>query len=649
MNPASTFDRKGKGQISFAEYYKERYNREVRDMDQPLLVQKKIEKDSEGKEVEKPPAYYIPELMLPTGMTDNMRADRRLMTDLAGMFHADARTKMNELQKTVTDHISNLEDLKEWNIKVDSNPAEFDANRVKNPELRFADGKTLQPQRNRDWNRDLRGYSFLNMKELNDWTAIVPHSCRDDFDKFERELSKYYNRIRVGYKPPRIENWGNSINEIQDSIKNSTLVFAVAATDSIYEQVKKFSVDHHVPTQCIKTQTLRRPTLTPIISMITLQMQGKIGGIPWCIDLDKNFDDAMTVGIDVISSGKEREILAVVNSVDKEMTVYKKSSVVEKKGLHLAGIHIGEYIEDSLESYKDKNGSYPKKVIIYRGSANSGDLKNLKSGELEQIKQKLNDIDSSIQFIYIAVNNKHDMKFFIKEGSNYEGPNPGTVIFNGLTKSDLFQFYLVSHVPKKGLVRPSLYFVLDNTLDVKQDAIYNLTYQLSHLYFNGTNSVCFPSPLYQANKFCKMLNDCGIVEGARRKPQMSGGFGGPRGNRGNMRGRGGDRRGDDRRDDRRDYRRDDRRDDRRDYHRDDRRDDYRRDERRDYRRDDRRDDYRRDERRDDYRRDDYRRDERRDDYRRDERRDDYRRDERRDYRRDDRRDDYRRDERRDYH
>ncbi|ELP84959.1 hypothetical protein EIN_309720, partial [Entamoeba invadens IP1] len=418
-----------------------------------------------------------------------------------------------------------------------------------------------------------------------------------------------------------------------------------------------------IPTQCIKPNTLRRPTLTPVITMITLQMQGKMGGVPWKVDVDPIFADGMTVGIDVISAGKDREIVGIVSSVDKEFTVYKKNSVVEKKGLHLSGIHIDEFMRDAFEEYKKMNGAYPKKLVVYRGTVNSGDLKNLKNGEIAVIKKTVEAVAPTTEFVYITVNNKHDMKFFAKDQNDFMGPLPGTVISEGVIKNDLFQFYLVSHVPKKGMVKPSLYFVLENSFaNINQSALFNFTYQLAHLYFNGTNSVCFPTSLYQANKFCKMLNECGYVEGTRKK-QQQGGSGRGRGYQGtSLRGRGSDRR-DFREDNRRvDYRDDrrgaDRRDDRRDdYRRDDRHDDYRRDadiyrDRRDDYRDDR--DSRRDERRDDrgYRRDDkddYRRDDR--DYRRDdrqsERRDDYRRDSRYDDRRDSRdsgrRDDYRRD------
>ncbi|EDR22290.1 hypothetical protein, conserved [Entamoeba dispar SAW760] len=588
-NPSFSFTRKDGSSVSIAEYYKQRYQIEIRDMDQPLLVQKKIEKDSEGKEVEKQPCYFVPELMRLTGMSDDMRADNQFMRKLADLFSADPQKKMDSLKSIVDGNIQNIPDLKQWKINVEREPACFSSYVLHNPQI-ISKNRNIDVPSNRDWRTDIKNFVFYDLKPLDRWTAIVPSQCMSEFNSFEHQLSNFYDRMKISYRQPNVINLsGTNIDQYKPDLKNSSMVLAVSVTDSIYEQIKKFCVDENVPTQCIKPNTLRRQSLTPIIQMITLQMQSKMGGIPWKTEIDSGFSDGMTVGIDVISAGKDREIVAIVSSVDKSFTVYKKSSVVEKKGLHTAGIHIGEFMKKALESYTEYNGSHPKKVIIYRGSANTGDLKNIQQGELVEVKKAIAEYDQTIQFIYITVNNKHDMKFFSKDGNNFINPLPGTVITQGVTKTDLFQFYLVSHVPRKGLVKPSMYFVLENTIEnLSQLSLYNLTYELAHLYFNGANSVCFPTPLYQANKFCKMLNDCGYVEGTRKSSRGgNGGF--QRGGRGfgggNGRGRGAERREDRRRDDRdrHDYdRRDDR--DRRDYY--DRRDDR---DRRDYydRRDDR--------------------------------------------------------------
>jgi len=48
----------------------------------------------------------IPELCQLTGLTDAMRADFRLMKDLAGILHTNAEAKIKEI-KNLMDHFKN--------------------------------------------------------------------------------------------------------------------------------------------------------------------------------------------------------------------------------------------------------------------------------------------------------------------------------------------------------------------------------------------------------------------------------------------------------------------------------------------------------------------------------------------------------------
>lgn len=73
-SPATTFDKQGE-QVSYADYYKTRYNENITDPNQPLLINKDRKT---GNEV-----ALIPELCQLTGLTDAMRSDFRLMKDLA--------------------------------------------------------------------------------------------------------------------------------------------------------------------------------------------------------------------------------------------------------------------------------------------------------------------------------------------------------------------------------------------------------------------------------------------------------------------------------------------------------------------------------------------------------------------------------------
>ena len=74
--------------MSYKEYYKTRYNEDVKDANQPLLINKDRRTGAE--------IALIPELCQVTGLTDQMRADFRLMKDLAEIVHTNADRKVNE-------------------------------------------------------------------------------------------------------------------------------------------------------------------------------------------------------------------------------------------------------------------------------------------------------------------------------------------------------------------------------------------------------------------------------------------------------------------------------------------------------------------------------------------------------------------------
>lgn len=69
-NPKSTFDTRD-GPVSFAEYYKKKYNIVIKDLNQPLLISKAKARDIRGGQSDY--VALIPELCRCTGLTDQMR------------------------------------------------------------------------------------------------------------------------------------------------------------------------------------------------------------------------------------------------------------------------------------------------------------------------------------------------------------------------------------------------------------------------------------------------------------------------------------------------------------------------------------------------------------------------------------------------
>jgi aubergine len=119
QSPMTCFDKQGT-QTSYTEYYKTKYNQEIKNPNQPLLINKDRRT---GLEV-----ALVPELCQLTGLTDAMRADFRLMQDLAKIVHTNAEAKIKEI-KNLMHHFKTNEKCKEkqaaWHLKFNENPQEL--------------------------------------------------------------------------------------------------------------------------------------------------------------------------------------------------------------------------------------------------------------------------------------------------------------------------------------------------------------------------------------------------------------------------------------------------------------------------------------------------------------------------------------------
>lgn len=101
LTPNSTFIRKGRT-LSLAEYCKETYLVEVRDMTQPLLVIRPTPRELRDPKFPKDPSckiYLIPETCQMTGLTQGMRANFGLMKDLATHLHTGPVERVDALNK----------------------------------------------------------------------------------------------------------------------------------------------------------------------------------------------------------------------------------------------------------------------------------------------------------------------------------------------------------------------------------------------------------------------------------------------------------------------------------------------------------------------------------------------------------------------
>lgn len=77
---------------------------------------------------------------------------------------------------------------------------------------------------------------------------------------------------------------------------------------------------------------------------------------------------------------------------------------------------------------------------------------------------------------------------------HYENAPAGTVIDHSITRTGLFDFYLVSQNMRHGTATPSHYVVIENECELTPDILQQLSYKLTYQYFNWPGSIRVPAP-----------------------------------------------------------------------------------------------------------------------------------------------------------
>jgi aubergine-like protein len=94
MNAKSTFTNEKQEVCSFAEYYKKRYNLDIKNPDAPLLEASIREKNKGSKEAVTRIIQLIPELCQMTGLTDELRNNFHAMKAIATTTKPNGNTRI---------------------------------------------------------------------------------------------------------------------------------------------------------------------------------------------------------------------------------------------------------------------------------------------------------------------------------------------------------------------------------------------------------------------------------------------------------------------------------------------------------------------------------------------------------------------------
>ncbi|CAD8170790.1 unnamed protein product [Paramecium pentaurelia] len=524
-NPNSTFQLDDGKQITYAQYYQERYKIKINDMKQPLL--ESLDKRNPDKKF-----YLIPELVYMTGLRDDQKSDFGLMKELAFYTKKEPGERLQIIQSLLGKLQKQL-GAQQMVLKSDSTTAAYICQQ---PQLMFGNQRKLDP--------DPTGFFILKdpvyqSSYIKDWFLIYQSRGRQDDDLADdlvADLTQQGGRLGIKFDKPFFINMkGNKpqdwVKELQAEFKNGLPSLVVSITDknrdtSLYIALKDFLLSQGgagVIHQNVTTKACKNKNKQSIASKIAQQISVKLGNPLWVIPKVKGISDKiMIIGMDIyhkLVSGKQ-SCMGFVAHFDLECKTSFSKSIIMRAGQEFNQA-VGQAFKEALQAYfiHYNKKQLPDTILVYRDGVGESQIQALIQTELEQIKKVISTYTAGYnpQFAFITINKKISDRFFMSiddappqarknTKSPYINPVSGLVVADRIT-SKYFDFFLAAQYVTQGTCTPTHYTVLDNNTQFTEEMFWQITYFQCFNYWNWTGAVKVPACVQYAHKLAFLVGD----------------------------------------------------------------------------------------------------------------------------------------------
>ena len=391
----------------------------------------------------------------------------------------------------------------------------------------------VQPTFNNGKNKNLKLNSifpvFKSNIDTSQWLCLYHKSLENSTYELLDNL-KYYQEslgIKVENKDSNwiemnsndFEDWKKTVEKEIEKKEVKFVIFYISNRNNhLYNKLKKHSnCDNGYISQVIKYESFKNmKKKASYISKLLLQINSKLGGVNYKLNLDKNILDRniMFIGIDFgLNSShtwdkRKKGAMTMVATRDKYYSQFFSRNVIIdcKNKDYILSIqeNISKFIENAIKKYeKQESGNTPKNIIIYR--------QGISSYQVDYIKPEVTIIEEicklkNINYYYVIVNEKTSLKFFElnlkkteKENGEYKNPQPGLVVLDQVVDMNKFEMYLQPQKVTQGSATPTYFHAIYGNMNFPELLI-KLTYWTTYLYPNWQNAVRIPHVLKIAEK-----------------------------------------------------------------------------------------------------------------------------------------------------
>ncbi|XP_072538731.1 piwi-like protein 1 [Salminus brasiliensis] len=516
--PNNTFKR-GDTDISFKDYYKTQYGLDIMDGKQVLLVSQ-VKRMGPAGAPPPGPALLIPEFCYLTGLTEKMRNDFTVMKDLSSYTRLTPEQREARLNRFFTNISKNTEaqnELSMWGLSFENKLLSLNG-RVLPAERIIQGSRTFEYNRfAADWSKEMKGLPLIRSMPLESWLMFYTRRNSDVAQSLLQTLNKVAGPLGIRMQRAVMIEYDDRqealLRALQQNVGPKTEMVVVILSSNRkdkYDCVKKYlCVDCPTPSQCVLSRTLSRPqTLMTVATKIALQMNCKMGGELWSIEIP--LTGLMVVGIDCYHDtvAGRRSIAALVASLNKGMSRWFSKCVLQNKRQEIIDA-LKVSLQAALKAYLKHNNCLPSRVIVYRDGVGDGMLQSVVNYEVPQIQQSINSlgVEYRPKLTVVVVKKRIASRFFARIDGKLANPPPGTVIDTEVTRPEWYDFFIVSQAVHSGSVSPTHYNVVFDNSGLKPDHMQRLTYKLCHMYYNWQGIVRVPAPCQYAHKLAFLVGE----------------------------------------------------------------------------------------------------------------------------------------------
>lgn len=549
MSPKSSFTRENGVVTTFVEYYKAQYGLDIKDKDQPMIINRP-KKKSQAQEGVDTMICLVPELVLMTGLTDQMRADFKIMKEVGNFTRLTPKQRQDVLHQFVQTVKENQEAniyLTEWGLKLSDSTLPLEGRQLPPEVLHFGKGYKEQVNPKADWGRAATSKQVLTPVPLTKWAVVFVSKNQQIVRSFCQILSQQGPKMGINVAMPKVVGLDNDRTEtylkavraiIEPGVQLVVCVFPQMRTDR-YAAIKKLCVaEKPVASQCINLKTIsNEKKVTSVVQKIALQINCKLGGELW--GTATPYKDLMVVGIDVYhdKTRKSGSVAGVVASLNDSLSRYFSRAVFQGEGQEIMDALKTAFV-DCLIKYWEVNHRWPQHIVVFRDGVGDGQLEVAEKHEAEQFirtfrhvnggnggggnEAKLDEMlpdDYNPGFSFVVVQKRINTRIYLQTGPrNYDNPPCGTVLDHTVTRFKYKDFFLVPQSVNQGTVSPTHFIVL-RELGTEPNAevngkpvpkleatdIQKLAYKLTHMYFNWPGTVRVPAPVQYAHKLVDLV------------------------------------------------------------------------------------------------------------------------------------------------